>query len=244
MKQSGTNRCFTLIELLVVVAIIAVLASLLLPALSRARAMARASECQNNLRQIGLASTMYVGDSDDYFYPTIYPDTYRGTRAGMKNLIALVEGSYVGGSYVWSGTAETDWVVSLKGPLGCPTTPAAQRYTGIKNADYGYNNWLGCSTAFAIQNTWWSLRNRGGTSKSNRIRRPDICPLYYDSVFSNRGATSSWVFPYTLGSTHPNFGFRHQGTLRLNAVFLDGHIDDFSSEQEWQRLGIPQWMDR
>lgn len=61
------KSCFTLIELLVVVAIIAVLASLLLPALSKARDHARRGVCQANLKQIGMASTLYADDNAGFF---------------------------------------------------------------------------------------------------------------------------------------------------------------------------------
>lgn len=64
-------RAFTLIELLVVVAIIAILASLLLPALARARDKGKSAKCQSNLRQLGLAAMMY--DEDNQVYPIGWP---------------------------------------------------------------------------------------------------------------------------------------------------------------------------
>ena len=75
MRKRGTTLSnmanFTLIKLLIVIAIIAILAAMLLPALSKARAVAQSIKCTSNLRQQGIAVMTYVNQYNDYIIPTL-----------------------------------------------------------------------------------------------------------------------------------------------------------------------------
>lgn len=114
MKQ----RLFTLIELLVVIAIIAILAAMLLPALAKAREKARSISCTSNLKQIGVATTMYLDDNSETL-PNMY---WGGSSWQPSNTYRAQMDQYVGDAKTWL----------------CPSKPLTTAITAA-SANYIYN---------------------------------------------------------------------------------------------------------
>jgi prepilin-type N-terminal cleavage/methylation domain-containing protein/prepilin-type processing-associated H-X9-DG protein len=107
---------FTLIELLVVIAIIAILAALLLPALARAKESGRMTACQNNLRQIALGLTLYVGDSACYVPEFSAPHSEPEVQFWFNFLQPYVDAGWPLFNWSSSGTA-----IPRTGVYVCPS---------------------------------------------------------------------------------------------------------------------------
>ena len=129
---------FTLIELLIVIAIIAILAGMLLPALNAAREKAKQISCGNNLKQVATGIILYANDFNDIIVPT----STRGVSSPKLTWIGFLSGwpephRQYGITYI-SRTSQ-------KGTLVCPSEPgplASSSEKGFIYTHYGANSWL------------------------------------------------------------------------------------------------------
>jgi prepilin-type N-terminal cleavage/methylation domain-containing protein/prepilin-type processing-associated H-X9-DG protein len=255
-KSKSQSPCgFTLIELLVVIAIIAILAALLLPALSSAKLKAKRIACISNLKQWGLGFQMYALDNSD----SMPAGWYDPNGMWMVALQPYIPQASVGGSmcycpvalttrdtlanfFTTSGCTLLAWgrMGTNSYPLGSSSTPSGGTSVWGRNGmggSYGFNGWMANPPAAAdagdpAAGGYWKKLTAAGKFAN--------APLFSDCVWQGSNPAPTDMPPTTPGTcpvdaAMPSFCIpRHSGRSPLNMSFIDGSVNTVGLRQLWQ----------
>lgn len=224
-------RHFTIVELLVVISIIAVLASLLLPALKASKEKARSIQCMGNLRQIGNGMSMYINDYNGWIPHSgdAYQDKAAGSNLNWKSLLAQ-----------YANCRATPYALE-HGIFNCP----AQRQTANCSAAWGWNTFYG-GYGWNVANLGWRDADEAAGPdiwvawvNSAKLEQPSATIAAGDtSDYSASDATNSYSVFYLYGDKgSTRLAYRHN--TGGNYLWCDGHVSWNSLKDA---LVNPQWF--
>jgi len=220
-KGQSANTAFTLIELLVVIAIIAILAALLLPALARAKQKAYVIQCASNLKQWGLALSMYAGDTQNNF-----PDLTQPGAADLSYMPYAFNTSFYP-AYLYNNRAgNAGQQRSPNDVLFCPDDlwhRYEEQQPGYGTNLIGYFCFPGRADAGAtgIGGTYnspgcwlgsWCYRTKPGGPYR-------LAPVMSDHI---QQYASAWTLSGVVVSTHRG---KNNSPFGGNLLYEDGHVD-------------------